>query len=117
MYAKRQLEPDCWADEQGLLGVVMDVWFGEGVYGHIDRYTRDRLRLAWQLAFHADLAPDEEVAAHLTEIRPAIEAHRDQYFRERGAGHARQEREQLVAAVASGGYQGAPRQVGLPGLE
>lgn len=117
MYAKRQLEPDCWADEEGLLGVVKDVWFGEGVYGHIDRYTSQRLRLAWRLTFHDDLAPDEEVAAYLTEIRPAIEADRDQYFRERDAGRARQERKYLVAAVASGGYEGAPKQVGLPGLE
>ena len=95
----------------------MDVWFREGVYGHIDRYTRERLRLAWRLTFHVDLAPDEEVAAYLTEIRPAIEADRDQYFRERDAGRARQERKYLVAAVASGGYQGAPRQVVLPGLD
>ena len=27
MYSTRQLEPECWADEEGLLGGVMEVWF------------------------------------------------------------------------------------------
>jgi hypothetical protein len=116
MYAARQLQPDCWADEEGLLGVVMDVWFEEGVYGRIGRYTPERLRLAWQLAFHHDLPPDEEIAAYLEEIRPARETDRDRYFQEQDESRGRQEHEQLVAAVAAGSYQGTPRQAGLPGL-
>ncbi|MPZ50839.1 MAG: hypothetical protein GEU75_16330 [Dehalococcoidia bacterium] len=116
MYATRQLHPDCWADEEGLLGVVMDVWFEEGVYGRIGRYTRERLRLSWQLAFHDDLPPDAKVAAYLEEIRPAMEADRDRYFQEQDERRARQGREQLVAAVDADSYQGAPKQASLPGL-
>ena len=117
MYSARQLQPECWADEEGLLGVLMDVWFEEGVYGRLGRYTRDRLRLAWQLAFHEDMAPDEEVEAYLREIRPAMEAGRCRYFQERDALRAMQEREQLAAAMAAGRYKGAPRQTALPGFE
>lgn len=117
MYSTRQLEPECWADEEGLLGVVMEVWFEEGVYGRLGRYTRDVLRLAWQLAFHEDLPSDEEVAAYLGEIRPAMEADRCRYFQERDARQATQEREQLAVDVAAGRYKGAPRQTALPGFE
>ncbi len=117
MYSTRQLEPECWADEEGLLGVVMEVWFEEGVYGRLGRHTRDVLRLAWQLAFHEDLPSDEEVAAYLREIRPAMEADRCRYFQERDARQATQEREQLAVDVAAGRYKGAPRQTALPGFE
>ncbi len=117
MYSMRQLQPDCWADEEGLLGVLMDVWFEEGVYGRLGRYTRDRLRLAWQLAFHEDLAPDDEVEAYLREIRPAMEAHRSHYFQEQNARWTREERDRLALAVAAGRYEGAPRQTALPGFE
>jgi hypothetical protein len=117
MYAERQLQPRCWADEEGLLGVVKDIWFGEGVYGHIDRYTPERLRLAWQLTFHEDLPADGELEAYLTEVRPVMAAHREMYFHERDASHAREAREQLSISVASGHYQGAPTQIGLPGLD
>jgi hypothetical protein len=117
MYSERQLRPDCWADEEGLLGVLMDVWFEKGVYGRLGRYTRDRLRLAWQLAFHEELAPDDEVEAHLREIRPAMEAHRALYFEEQDARRAREDRERLALAVAAGRYEGAPRQTALPGFE
>ncbi len=117
MYSARQLQPDCWDDEEGLLGVVKEVWFEEGVYGRLGRYTRDRLRLGWQLTFHEDLPPDREVEAYLREIGPAMEADRCRYFQEQNARRARQEREQLALAVAAGRYEGAPRQTALPGFE
>jgi hypothetical protein len=117
MYAERQLEPQCWADEEGLLGVLMDVWFEEGVYGRTGRYSCDGLRLAWQLAFHEELPPDSEVEAYLREVRPAMEADREHYFREQDARRLSQERERLAGAVASGSYQGAALQASLPGLE
>lgn len=117
MYAERQLAPSCWLDEAGLLGLVMDVWCGEGIYGGMSRNTPERLRVAWNLAFHDDLPPDEELEAYLLEVRPAIEAHREAYFRERDAHQACRQRERLVEAVASGSYRGAATQVGLPGLE
>jgi hypothetical protein len=117
MYAERQLDPQCWADEEGLLGVLMDVWFEEGVYGRTGRNSREGLRLAWQLAFHDDLPPDESVEAYLREIRPAMEADRDRYFHEQETQRASQERERLAGAVASGSYQGAALQASLPGLE
>ncbi|HWO72512.1 MAG TPA: hypothetical protein VNN21_03050 [Dehalococcoidia bacterium] len=117
MHAARQREPDCWADEAGLLGVLMEVWFEEGVCGRLGRYTRDRLRLAWRLTFHEDLPPDEEVEAYLREIRPAMEADRCCYLQEQSARWAKQEREQLALAVAAGRYAGAPRQTALPGFE
>nr|ART39354.1 H196 [uncultured bacterium] len=44
-------------------------------------------------------------------------AHREMYFHERDASHARETLEQLVTSVASGQYQGAPTQIGLPGLD
>jgi hypothetical protein len=117
MYAERQLEPQCWADEEGLLGVLMDVWFEEGVYGRIGRYTRERLRLAWRLAFREDMLPDGEVEAYLREVRPARKADRERYFREQDMRRVGQERERLVSAVASSSYHGAPVQASLPGLE
>lgn len=117
MYAERQFEPQCWADEEGLLGVLMDVWFEEGVYGRLGRYTRERLRQAWQLAFHEEMPPDGEIEAYLLEVRPAMEADRERYFRERDVLRADQERERLVAAVASGSYQGEAVQASLPGLQ
>lgn len=117
MYAGRQLEPQCWADEEGLLGVLMDVWFEEGMYGRLGRYTRERLRLAWRLAFHDDLPSDDDVDAYLREVRPAMEADRERYFREQDVRRAVQARERLVSAVASSSYHGAPVQASLPGLE
>jgi hypothetical protein len=117
MYAERQLKPQCWADEEGLLGVLMDVWFEEGVYGRLGRYTRERLRLAWRLAFRHDLPPDDEVDAYLREVRPAMAADRERYFRDQEERWASQERERLFGAVTSGTYHGEAVQVSLPGIE
>jgi hypothetical protein len=63
------------------------------------------------------LPPDNEVQAYLEEIRPAMEADRDRYFRDQEARRMSQERERLAGAVASGSYQGAALQASLPGLE
>jgi hypothetical protein len=117
MAAERQIEPQCWADEEGLLGVLIDVWFEEGIYGRTGRYSREGLRLAWHLAFHEELAPDAEIEAYLEEIRPAMEAARQSYFREQDARRASQERERLATVVASGSYEGVPLQAALPGIE
>jgi hypothetical protein len=117
MYSVRRLNPSCWSDEEGVLGVLREVWFEEGVYGRLGRYTRDRLRLAWRLTFHSDLLPDEEVEASLTQIRPVMELLRCRYFQEQNARRATQERDRLAAAVAAGRYEGAPMQTALPGLE
>lgn len=117
MYAERQLAPGCWADEEGLLGVVRDVWLGQGCYGHIDRYTRERLRLAWQLTFHEDLPPDDEIDRYIDEVAPAMEAHREAYFRERDASQRHEAQERVMTAVASGRYEGSPAQFMLPGLD
>ena len=114
MYAERQLAPHCWADEEGLLGVVKDVWLGEGCYGHIDRYTRERLRLAWQLVFRDDLPSDVEIDAYLVEVGPAIEGHKDAYFNARDWRLEQAQQEHLFAAVDRGDYQGTPRQAALP---
>lgn len=117
MYAERQLKPTCQADEEGLLGLVVQVWFGDGIYGRIDRYTRERLRLAWRLTFHDDLPPDEEVETYLLEVRPVMQAAREAYFRERDAQHERAQRERLTAAVETGSYGGAPVQPSLLALD
>lgn len=95
----------------------MEVWLGEGVYGRIERYTRDRLRLTWQLTFHEDLPPDDELEGYLLEVSPAMEAAREDYFRERDLQSALAERERLASAVESGTYQLEPKQPALPWLD
>jgi hypothetical protein len=36
--------------------VLMDVWFEECVHGRTGRYSRDGLRLAWEIAFQEQQA-------------------------------------------------------------
>lgn len=96
---ERQMEPDCWNDEEGLWGAVMVGWTRR--YGP-SLYPAWAIRYAWRLLFRDDLPENMEEIAAVYE--PDAERRWKRYFQE-------EEKERALTG------SGPPVQHGLPGLE